>query len=494
MKKYDLEEQIKTPYLDAYKKYLDKHTTAFDVPGHHQGKIKTDFNKVFGPSIYKSDVNAPRGMDNLSHPTGVIKEAQELFAKACGATYAKFLINGSSEGNLIMLMSALKAKEKILMPRNVHKSVINGLVLSGAVPIFVMPEIDKNTEIVNQISYKDWKKAIDNNPDAKAIFIINPTYFGATCNIKKVVEYAHLKNMIVLVDEAHGSHFYFSSHSPISAMEAGADMSTLSIHKTGGSLTQSSVLLVNGNRVPRYDVIKTFNLLTTTSPSSLLIASLDSARKYLVFHGSRTINRIIKLAREARNRINEIKGFKARDKDYFKENGAYDYDETKVVVELDNLSLTGFELYKILKDKYNIQIELGETYVFLLLFTVGTKKEDVDIIVNALKKISKKYYKEDIVYPSHHYLKDSFPPLVLRPREVYHASLKIVKLDKALNKISKEMIMTYPPGIPVIIPGERFTQNVIDELKYFKKIKANILSDFEGVNEVSVVDELKLEK
>lgn len=494
MRKYDLEEQKKTPYLDAYKKYLALKTTAFDVPGHHQGKIRTDFNKVFGPTIYRSDVNAPRGMDNLCHPTGVIKEAQELFAKACGATYAKFLINGSSEGNLIMLMAALKAKDKILMPRNVHKSVINGLVLSGAIPIFVMPEIDNNTEIVNQISYKTRKDAIDKNPDAKAIFIINPTYYGATCNIKKIVDYAHSKNMIVLVDEAHGSHFYFSSHSPVTAMEAGADMSTLSIHKTGGSLTQSSVLLIKGNRVPRYDVVKTFNLFTTTSPSSLLIASLDSARKYLVFNGSKNIYRIIKLAKETIERINKIKGFKAHGKDYFKLNGAYDYDETKVVVELDNLSLTGFELYKILKDKYNIQIELGETYIFLLLFTVGSKKEDVDKIVLALEKISKKYYKENIVYPSHHYLNDSFPPLVLRPREAYHASLKVVKLKNALNKISKEMIMTYPPGIPVIIPGERFTQNVIDELIYFKKIKANILSDFEDVNEVSVVDEKLLNK
>ncbi len=494
MKNIDLAEQKETPYLDAYKKYLDEKTTVFDVPGHHQGKIRTDFNKVFGPTIYKSDVNAPRGMDNLSHPTGVIKKAQELFAKACGADYAKFLINGSSEGNLIMLMSALKANEKILMPRNVHKSAINGLVLSGAFPVFVMPEIDKETEIVNQISFRSWKKAIDENPDAKAIFIINPTYFGATANLKKIVDYAHQKNMIVLVDEAHGSHFYFSSHSPISAMEAGADMSTLSIHKTGGSLTQSSVLLVKGNRVSRYDVIKTFNLLTTTSPSSLLIASLDSARKYLVFHGSRNVKRIINLAKIARERISQIKGFKALGKDYFKRNGAFNYDETKVVVELDNLSLTGFELYKILKDRYHIQIELGETYVFLLLFTIGSKKEDVDVIVNALEKISKKYYKENIDYPLNRYANKDFPPLALRPREAYHASLKVVKLSKALNMISKEMIMTYPPGIPVIIPGERFTQAVIDELSYFKKIRANILSDFEGVNEVSVVDEVKSKK
>ena len=220
------------------------------------------------------------------HPTGAIKEAQELFAKACGADYCKFLINGSTSGNLIMFLSALQANDKVILPRNVHKSVINGLILSGAVPIFIMPELDKKTEIVNQVSFKQRRNAIDDNPDAKAIFIINPTYFGATCDLKKIVSYAHLHNKIVLVDEAHGTHFYFSNKLPVSAMEAGADMTTLSIHKTGGSLTQSSVLLGKGNRVPRYDVIKSFNLITTTSPSSILIASLDAARKYLVFKGS----------------------------------------------------------------------------------------------------------------------------------------------------------------------------------------------------------------
>lgn len=489
MKKEELD-QKRTPYLEAYKKYLNENDTAFDVPGHHQGKIKTEFNSVFGSSIYKNDVNAPRGMDNLLHPVGVIKESQDLFASATNATYSKFLVNGSTEGNLIMLLASLNAKDKILLPRNVHKSVINGLVLSGAIPIFVMPEIDEETEIVNQIDYKCWKKAIDENSDAKAIFIINPTYFGATCNLKKIVEYAHSKNLIVLVDEAHGSHFYFSKHLPISAMDAGADMATLSIHKTGGSLTQSSVLLVKGDRVSRYDVNKTFNILTSTSPSSYLIASLDSARHFLVNKGSRYINNAIKLAKETVNRINKINGFKALDKEYFKTQGAYDYDSTKVVVEITNLPLTGFDLYKILHDKYHIQIELGETYVFLLLFTIGSKHKDVDAIINALSKISKKYYKEGIEQsaPKHRF-SASFPPLAMRPRDAFNSETKTVKLDKALNKISKEMIMIYPPGIPLIIPGERFNKNVIDELKYYKKMKANILSDYEGVNEVSVVDE-----
>lgn len=490
MNEKEKNEQRQTPYLDAYQKYLNEHTTVFDVPGHHQGKIRTDFDKIFSHSVYKNDVNAPRGMDNLMHPTGCIKEAQDLFAKACRVDHAKFLVNGSTSGNLIMILSAVRAKEKIIMPRNVHKSAINGLILSGAIPVFIMPEIDKATEIVNQPTFKQWKEAIDQNPDAKAIFIINPTYFGATCDLKKVVRYAHLHNMAVLVDEAHGSHFYFSNKLPVTAMDAGADMATLSIHKTGGSLTQSSILLSKGDRISQYEIIKSFNLITTTSPSSMLIASLDAARKYLVFKGSRSIYNAIKLAKQAKERIDKIPGFRAHSKDYFLSNcEAYSYDETKLCVELDKLSISGFDLYKLLKDKYSVQIELAETYVFLLLFTIGSEQKDVDAIVDALTDISNKYYDPSVEYNMNPHFVSGFPQMETRPRVAYHAPLKAVALEDALNCISKEMIMIYPPGIPIIIPGEIFSQEVINEIKYFQKNKATILSDWSTTNEVSVVDE-----
>lgn len=490
MNEKDKLKQKETPYLDAYQKYLNDHTTVFDVPGHHQGKIRTDFDKLFSHSVYKNDVNAPRGMDNLMHPTGCIKEAQDLFAAACNADHAKFLVNGSTSGNLIMILSAVRAKEKIIMPRNVHKSAINGLILSGAIPIFLMPEIDKATEIVNQPTFKQWKDAIDANPDAKALFIINPTYFGATCDLKRVVRYAHAHNMAVLVDEAHGSHFYFSNKLPCTAMEAGADMATLSIHKTGGSLTQSSVLLSKGERISQYEIIKSFNLITTTSPSSMLIASLDAARKYLVFKGSRSIYNAIKLAKQAKERIDKIPGFIAHSKDYFLKNcEAYSYDETKLCVEIDKLSISGFDLYKLLKDKYRVQIELAETYVFLLLFTIGSEQKDVDTIVEALSDISDKYYDPSVEYNVNPHFNNGFPLVEVRSRVAYHAPLKAVALDDALNCISKEMIMIYPPGIPIIIPGEVFTQEVINEIKYFQKNKATILSDWSATNEVSVVDE-----
>ena len=487
MIKIDKTEQKETPYLKAYKKYLKGDNVEFDVPGHHQGGIRTDFDKIFTHIVYKNDVNCPRGMDNIMHPTGCIKEAQELFAKACRADYCKFLVNGSTSGNLVMLMSSLKAHDKIILPRNVHKSVINGLILSGAIPIFVMPEIDPQTEVATQVSFKERKKIIDNNKDAKAVFIINPTYFGATCDLKKITNYAHQFNMIVLVDEAHGSHFYFSDKTPICAMDAGADMATLSIHKTGGSLTQSSVLLVKGKRVAKYDVIKSFNMITTTSPSSILLASIDAARKFLVFKGSEAIYNAVKLAKYSQEKINEIKGFKAHGGEYFIKNGVFGYDNTKLCVEVNQLTINGFDVYRLLKDKYHIQIELAETYVLLCLFTIGTKKKDCDKLIEALTKISNKYYDENVTYTDHRYMKN-FPPTIMRPRCAFHGPLKVVKLAKAEGFVSKEMVMIYPPGIPLIIPGEKFTKEVIDELLFYKKLRRNILSDWEGSNEVSVVD------
>lgn len=482
----DREKQKKTPYCDALKQYMSEHNVVFDVPGHHQGEVKTEIGKIYSQRIFEGDVNCPRGLDNIMNPTGVIKEAQELMADATGAKLARFLVNGSTSGNLIMIMSTIRANEKIILPRNVHKSVINALILSGGVPIFVMPNIDRSTEIVNQPSLEEWKKAIDNNIDAKAIFVINPTYFGATTDLKKLVRYAHKRGMIVLVDEAHGSHFYFSKLLPITAMEAGADMSTLSFHKTGGSLTQSSVLLIGSDLINPYDVSKAFNMLTTTSPSSILLSSLDAARKNMVFNGRKKLERAINLAEYAKEKINKLDGFTVRDKDHFKKHGSYEYDLTKVVIEIDKINLSGFQIYKLLKDEYHIQIELAETYVLLLIISIGTIKSDIDTLVGALNDISNKYYDINIQYEDRHYL-STFPSMYVRPRSAFHAPLKIVRVEDALNEISKEMIMIYPPGIPLIVPGEVFTKEVIKHILYYRSIDTTILSDYSD-GTVSVID------
>jgi lysine decarboxylase len=285
--------------------------------------------------MYLLDANAPVGLDHLSHPTGVINEAQNLMAEAMGADKTYFITNGTTMGILAMVLSVVKANDKIILPRNVHKSVINGLILSGAVPIFIKPNIDEFVGIANDVSFSSVKKAIDDNPDAKAIFIINPTYFGVVSDLLEITEYAHKNNMVVMADEAHGAQFYFSEKLPLSAMEAGADISATSMHKTAGSLTQSSVILTKGSRIDHQRLRATLNMLQSTSPSSLLIASLDVARKTMYFHGKSKIAAVLKLAKIAREKLKSIPGLTVIDKNYLLDKGCFNYDETRCLSDYE---------------------------------------------------------------------------------------------------------------------------------------------------------------
>lgn len=478
-------DQNETPYLDALKKYIGDNVSPFDVPGHHMGNVQNDFKDYVGQMAYKCDVNAPRGLDNLNHPSGVILKSQELLSAACEADEAFFLINGTSSGIMAMIMAVCHAHDEIIMPRNCHKSAINALVLSGAKPIFIKPDYDYNLEIANQPSIEAYIKAMDENPKAKAIFVINPTYFGAVLDLRRLVVEAHSRHMIVLVDEAHGAHFGFNQYGPLSAMECKADVSAISLHKTGGSLTQSSALLRQGDLVSHYELSKALATINTTSPSTLLLASLDASRKYMALNGQVVMNDIIALANYARKEINRIPGFKAHGRDYFLAKGVYDYDDTKLVIELSHINLNGFECYNLLKDEYNIQMELAEAYTLLAIIAIGSLKEHVDNLINALKDISKRYLKNDDLYPKFKY--DSpFAVGIIRPRTAYHAPLKVVDLDDALGLISKESIMIYPPGIPLIIPGEIFNEDVIARIKYYKSKNATVLSDYP--DKVSVID------
>lgn len=478
-------EQARAPYVEALKKYIKEGIMPFDVPGHHMGNVKNDFKSLVGETLYKCDVNAPRGMDNLNHPDGVIKEAQTLMAKAYKADEAFFLINGTTSGILAMILATTKSNDKIILPRNCHKSVINALMLSGGIPIFLMPSFDNDLEIANQPTIEAYKEAMEENPDAKAIFIINPTYFGATLDIELLVKIAHSKNMLVLVDEAHGAHFGFNHYGPLSAMEAGADMSAVSLHKTLGALTQASVLLKKGDRVSSDEILDVLHMINTTSPSTLLIASLDSARKYMAMNGQVQLNETMNLANYARKEIDRIRGFKSCGREHFLAHGVYDYDDSKLVILLDNIDLNGFEIYNLLRDKYHVQMELAETYAILGIISIGSKKEHIDALIEALKDISLTHYKERFDYPKYHY-GQAFPKSLMKPQDAYNLKEMKLDLNDALGYVSKESIMVYPPGIPLIIPGEVFNQNIIDRILYYEKTNATLLKKYKD-NLVSVV-------
>lgn len=470
------EKQNNTPFFSEMKKYIESDPTCFDVPGHKMGNFDNDLEEYAGKTLYKLDVNAPIGLDNLYHPHGVIKEAEDLLADLYNVDEALFSINGTTGGIMTMIIGTIDAKEKIILPRNVHKSIINSLILSGAYPIFVMPDTDPETGIANGVKIDNYIKAMDENPDAKAVFVINPTYFGVTSNIKKLAKEAHERNMIVIADEAHGSHLYFHEDLPLGAMAAGADISSVSLHKTFGSLTQSSAILINKERINVSRIKKVYSMLSSTSPNHILLASIDVARKRMALDGHKLLSNTLDLARKTRERINKIRGFHCLDKSYLDGNGRFDIDETKLVINTSEVGLSGFEIFKLMREVENVQMELGEISELLAIFTIGTTQKDADRLVEGLQKISDKYY--DIIdiktIPHFSY---SFPELIVRPREAFHAPSKVISLDDAVGEISAESIMIYPPGIPLAIPGEIITQNAIDLLHFYEKEGGVVLSD-----------------
>lgn len=365
-----LENQNKTPIVDALKKYRSNRVVSFDVPGHKQGKSNRALVDFFGEDAVSIDYNSSKPLDNGTYPVSVIKEAQELASEAFGSSEAFFMVGGTSSSVQAMIFSAVRPGEKIILPRNVHKSAINALVLCGAIPIYVNPGVNKKLGISLGMSIEDIVSVMDENPDARAVFVNNPTYYGVCSPLEDIVKEAHKRNMMVLVDEAHGTHLYFVENLPITAMKSGADMSCVSVHKTGGSLTQSSILLLNSNVDSGY-VRQIINLTMTTSPSYLLMSSLDIARKELAINGRDIFSKVMNITEYAREEINTIGGYYSFGQEIVDDKYVHDFDRTKLCIHTREVGLAGIEVYDILRDEYGIQIEFGDIGNILASYRVG---------------------------------------------------------------------------------------------------------------------------
>ncbi|XMB85805.1 aminotransferase class V-fold PLP-dependent enzyme [Mycoplasmatota bacterium WC44] len=485
MSKYKLD-QSKKPLFDELIKYgLNQTVIPFDVPGHKMGKgINSEFIRAVGENIFKIDVNSLKQLDLLSNPTGVIKEAEELAADCFGADNAFFLVNGSTGGIQNMILSACNDGDKIILPRNVHKSAINALILSGAIPIYVTPYTDSIHGISMGVPYEEWKEEIDNNLDAKAIFVLSPTYFGVTANLKKIIDYAHSKDMAVLVDESHGSHFGFTKYLPINSMRLGADMSTISMHKTGGSLTQSSILLHNDGLIRRDKVRSVVNLSQTSSASYLLMASLDVARYNLANHKDEIFSKMIDLSTYANEELNKIDGITCINKDIENNDSIFEFDTTKLVINVTELGLTGFKVYDLLKEEYNIQLELGETNVVLAIVSIGDTINSLNTLIDAFIDLASKYKKTDTIKPIS--FKINIPKMMVSPREAFFADTVLKNIDDCIGEVAGDSIMIYPPGIPLVTPGEVITKIIIDDYKFFNKEGNVVLGSQDDSGEIKL--------
>ena len=461
---------MKNYILNKLDELKNNDLVSFHVPGHKMGKIfkKLGYEDTM-QKIYTLDTTEIDGTDNLHNAKEIIKNSQDRASKVFNSDKTIYLINGTTCGIEAAIMSVCPPKSKIIVNRDCHQSVINGCILGDIEPIYISSKVCKKTNIIMGVDVEETKSVIDQNLDAKAIILTYPTYYGKIFDLKSICDYAHSKNMIVIVDEAHGAHLQLSDELPKSAIEQGADIIIQSIHKTLPAFTQSSMLHIKGNRVDINKIKTILRFLESSSPSYMLLTSLELAVDIYDKYGNELMN----------NLINYIDNFKGKFKN--NENIIIDnnMDKTKIFISLKKLGITGYDLDSILREKYKIQVELSNYYGVLLICTIGNEKEDFirleKSIEDLLLNITKKKILEDTNYP------EIIPEKVLNPRDAFYSNKKTVKLEESIGKISGEYIIPYPPGISLISPGEIITQEIITYIQQGVK-SGMIVSGIKDVN------------
>ena len=454
--------QNRAPIYEALEQFRKMRVVPFDVPGHKRGRGNPELTAFLGQQCVGVDVNSMKPLDNLCHPVSVIREAEELAADAFGAAHAFLMVGGTTSSVQSMVLTACKRGDEIILPRNVHRSVLNALVLCGAVPVYVNPEVDKRLGISLGMKREQVEKAIKEHPNAVAVLVNNPTYYGICSDLRAIVKMAHDAGMLCLADEAHGTHFYFGGGLPVSAMAAGADMASVSMHKSGGSLTQSSLLLIGPNVHPGY-VRQIINLTQTTSGSYLLMSSLDISRRNLALRGEESFEKVAGMAQYAREEINEIGGYYAYGMDLINGTSVFDFDVTKLSIYTLGNGLAGIEVYDLLRDEYDIQIEFGDICNILAYISIGDRLQDIERLVGALADIERLYKKDSTGMLSGEYIA---PAVVASPQQAFYAEKESLPMEQAAGRISGEFVMCYPPGIPILAPGEMVTQEIVEYILY----------------------------
>lgn len=457
--------QERAPIYEALERFKKMRVVPFDVPGHKRGRGNPELTALLGENCVQMDVNSMKPLDNLCHPISVIRDAEVLAAEAFHAAHAFLMVGGTTSAVQSMILSVVKRGEKIILPRNVHRSVMGALVLCGAIPIYVNPACDEKLGIPLGMSVSNVKKAIEKHPDAKAVLVNNPTYYGICSDLRSIVKLAHEHNMLCLADEAHGTHFYFGENLPVSAMDAGADMAAVSMHKSGGSLTQSSLLLA-GPAMTEGHIRQIINLTQTTSGSYLLLSSLDISRRNLALRGKESFARVVDLAEYARAEINAIGGYYAYSKELINGDSIFDFDVTKLSVNTLNIGLAGIEVYDLLRDEYDIQIEFGDLGNILAYISIGDRIREIERLVSALYEVRRRFSKSKSDLMSHEYID---PQVAVSPQDAFYADKESLPIRETEGRVCSEFVMCYPPGIPILAPGERITKEILDYIEYAKE-------------------------
>lgn len=476
----------KLPLVEALKEYSDKKPAYFCIPGHRFGRgISGELVTKDDKGILKYDLTEVTGLDDLHQPSGVISEAQELMAQLFHAQKSFFLVNGTTCGNEAMILNTAKEGDKIIVPRNAHKSILSGLVLSGATPVYVDPQWIEEWNIWGGVLPAEIERLIKEQPDIKGVVMASPSYYGVVSQLKKISKICQENNCLLLVDEAHGAHLYFSDELPSGAIECGADVCVQSLHKTVGSLTQSSVLHVASDDIDIPQLQSNLQILQSSSPSYLLMASLDAARYELGQNGRTMGDKALELARFAREQIANIEKIDCLGKEQFSEEktknyAIADFDPTKLVITASKLGLSGFELKEILVEKYNIEVELADAHNILAIVTFANIKEEMEQLIAALQAISTACTKTSakkacIAMPP-------LPEMRLTPRKAHFSEKTTISWNDCVGAVAGEAIIPYPPGIPVVYPGEVISQEVWDFVERYREMNCH----FHGVMDESL--------
>lgn len=465
--------QKQTPLLDALVEYTGKRPAYFKIPGHrYERGISPRWRQWTGDGIFRFDLTEAEGLDDLHCPRGVIRQAQELTAEVFHARKSYFLVNGTTCGNEAMILAAVNEGEKIMIPRNAHKSVLMGLILSGACPVDLVPEFHKPTGCCGVITPESVEEGFRRNPDCKAVFLVSPTYYGICSDIAGIAEVCHRHHALLLVDEAHGGHLYFTDRLPRGAILQGADLCAQSMHKVTGSLTQSSLLHVGSDRPDPGRLEECLQMVQSTSPSYLLMTSLDAARYELANHGKEMAERAVELAESVRRRISRIPGIRCPGKEIIGKE-IYDLDSTRLVISASELGISGYRLSELLYESYGVGMELADDRNVVGVVTYANLEEETDRLVNALEQISRenggRRGKAGLPEETVSFGKICLPERVCTPRQAWYAPGKTIPWRDAEGKIAGEPLIPYPPGIPLVNPGERITAEIWQYMEMYRK-------------------------
>ncbi|MGE0490313.1 MAG: aminotransferase class I/II-fold pyridoxal phosphate-dependent enzyme [Vulcanimicrobiota bacterium] len=456
--------QSQTPYLDALKAHLAAEVRSFHMPGHQGGRgAPARLLELLGPEVWRADLTQVHGLDDIHRPDGPCGQAQRLAAEAYGADFTYFLVNGSSSGNQIMAMAALHRGQSVLVARNAHRSTVAGILLAGAEPVYYQGPYDPAMQVWEPPQVEHLEAAW--RPDLTALWLTNPSYYGASGPIERLVEWAHRRDLICLVDEAWGAHLHFHPDLPSSAVTAGADLVVQSVHKTLGGLSQAAQLHVRQGRVDQARLENWVRWLSSTSPFCPLLASIDAVRHQMVSQGRELLTQVIELATQTRRRLAQLERvtvFSAR-------SGG---DPTRVVARV--AGYTGRELEAALYSR-QIQVEMSDAHQVVLLFSPGHQAQDVDHLVEAFAQLP---LREAPPRPLRNW--PPVPEQACSPRQALERPSEAVPLQQAVGRIGVELVTPYPPGIPVLYPGEVISAEAVAYLKFEQASGVDIEGAFDS--------------